>query len=251
MAGIKFVVFILILMDQLFKLWAYNVTALADFNIIPGVFRISYVENYGAAFNLFSGNRWPLVIVTGVLLLVIAYLTFSKKITDETTLSGLSMILAGGTSNLIDRVLRGYVVDCLDFTQLINFPVFNFADVCVVIGAGMLIYHVLIRGAQKEKGCCPGRRAGELSGTGQIFHWPRVQSKSGGCSGSRADWSDRLPNPVAYYRWPGDCGWEASTKECTAERRAGAVYLHSGSRWSWKLFPRIFRWTLSMRTRAL
>lgn len=122
MAGIKFVVFILILMDQLFKLWAYNVTALADFNIIPGVFRISYVENYGAAFNLFSGNRWPLVIVTGVLLLVIAYLTFSKKITDETTLSGLSMILAGGTSNLIDRVLRGYVVDCLDFTQLINFP---------------------------------------------------------------------------------------------------------------------------------
>ena len=118
MAGIKFVVFILILMDQLFKLWAYNVTALADFNIIPGVFRISYVENYGAAFNLFSGNRWPLVIVTGVLLLVIAYLTFSKKITDETTLSGLSMILAGGTSNLIDRVLRGYVVDCLDFTQL-------------------------------------------------------------------------------------------------------------------------------------
>ena len=160
MAGIKFVVFILILMDQLFKLWAYNATALADFNIIPGVFRISYVENYGAAFNLFSGNRWPLVIVTGVLLLVIAYLTFSKKITDETTLSGLSMILAGGTSNLIDRVLRGYVVDCLDFTQLINFPVFNFADVCVVIGAGMLIYHVLIEEPRKKKAAAPVEEQG-------------------------------------------------------------------------------------------
>ena len=160
MAGIKFVVFILILMDQLFKLWAYNVTALADFNIIPGVFRISYVENYGAALNLFSGNRWPLVIVTGVLLLVIAYLTFSKKITDETTLSGLSMILAGGTSNLIDRVLRGYVVDCLDFTQLINFPVFNFADVCVVIGAGMLIYHVLIEEPRKKKAAAPVEEQG-------------------------------------------------------------------------------------------
>ena len=133
MAGIKFVVFILILMDQLFKLWAYNVTALADFNIIPGVFRISYVENYGAAFNLFSGNRWPLVIVTGVLLLVIAYLTFSKKITDETTLSGLSMILAGGTSNLIDRVLRGYVVDCLDFTKW-NRSDFSLAQSTIKVG---------------------------------------------------------------------------------------------------------------------
>ncbi len=96
MAGLKFVVFILVLMDQLFKLWAYNVTAMTDFNIIPGVFRISYVENYGAAFNLFTGSRWLLIGVTGVLLLIIGYLIFGKKITDETLLSGLSMILAGG-----------------------------------------------------------------------------------------------------------------------------------------------------------
>ena len=151
MAGLKFVVFILVLMDQLFKLWAYNVTAMTDFNSIPGVFRISYVENYGAAFNLFTGSRWLLIGVTGVLLLIIGYLIFGKKITDETLLSGLSMILAGGLSNLIDRILRGYVVDCLDFTQLINFPVFNFADVCVVMGAAMLIYYVLIEEPKKKK----------------------------------------------------------------------------------------------------
>ena len=140
MAGLKFVVFILVLMDQLFKLWAYNVTAMTDFNIIPGVFRISYVENYGAAFNLFTGSRWLLIGVTGVLLLIIGYLIFGKKITDETLLSGLSMILAGGLSNLIDRILRGYVVDCLDF-----------ADVCVVMGAAMLIYYVLIEEPKKKK----------------------------------------------------------------------------------------------------
>ena len=89
--------------------------------------------------------------MTGVLLLIIGYLVFGKKITDETLLSGLSMILAGGLSNLIDRILRGYVVDCLDFTQLINFPVFNFADVCVVMGAAMLIYYVLIEEPKKKK----------------------------------------------------------------------------------------------------
>ena len=132
MAGLKFVVFILVLMDQLFKLWAYNVTAMTDFNIIPGVFRISYVENYGAAFNLFTGSRWLLIGVTGVLLLIIGYLIFGKKITDETLLSGLSMILAGGLSNLIDRILRGYVVDCLDFTQLINFLIMAFVVFLVI-----------------------------------------------------------------------------------------------------------------------
>ena len=89
--------------------------------------------------------------ISYVLLLIIGYLVFGKKITDETLLSGLSMILAGGLSNLIDRILRGYVVDCLDFTQLINFPVFNFADVCVVMGAAMLIYYVLIEEPKKKK----------------------------------------------------------------------------------------------------
>ena len=89
--------------------------------------------------------------ISYVLLLIIGYLIFGKKITDETLLSGLSMILAGGLSNLIDRILRGYVVDCLDFTQLINFPVFNFADVCVVMGAAMLIYYVLIEEPKKKK----------------------------------------------------------------------------------------------------
>lgn len=151
MSGLKFVVFILVLMDQLFKVWAYNATAQADFNIVPGVFRISYIENTGAAFNLFAGSRWPLVIVTAVLLLGVAYFLFSNKVKDEWAQSGLCMILAGGTSNLIDRIIRGHVVDYLDFTQLINFPVFNFADVCVVVGAIMLVYYVVFVEPKKHK----------------------------------------------------------------------------------------------------
>ncbi len=150
MTGLKFVIAMLVIIDQLFKIWAYNVTAMGDFTLIPGVFKISYVENTGAAFNLFAGSRWPLVIITAVLLAAIAYLIFSQKITEDTVVSGLCLILSGGFSNMFDRLIKGYVVDCLDFTPLINFPVFNFADICVVMGAAMLIYYVAIEEPRKK-----------------------------------------------------------------------------------------------------
>jgi len=49
-------------------------------------------------------------------------------------LIGLGLILAGGIGNLFDRVFRGFVVDYIDFTPLIKYPIFNLADVCVVVG---------------------------------------------------------------------------------------------------------------------
>lgn len=151
MTGIGFIVFMLVLIDQLFKLWAFNVTAEGTFAIIPGLFYINYVENTGAAFNMFAGSRWPLVIVTSILLAVIAYLLFGRKVTDEWSVSALSLILAGGIGNLIDRATKGFVVDCLDFSALFGFPVFNIADCCVVLGVGMLIYYCLIVEPRNKK----------------------------------------------------------------------------------------------------
>ena len=52
---------------------------------------------------------------------------------------------------MFDRILKGYVVDCLDFSALFNFPVFNFADICVVLGAAMLIYYIAIEEPKKKK----------------------------------------------------------------------------------------------------
>ena len=134
----------IVALDQWVK--AYIVTHFAvgeSKPFLPQLLRLHYVRNFGAAWSSFSGERWLLIGVTGVLLLIIGYLIFGKKITDETLLSGLSMILAGGLSNLIDRILRGYVVDCLDFTQLINFPVFNVADIYVTVAAVLLILCLL------------------------------------------------------------------------------------------------------------
>ena len=71
----------------------------------------------------------------------------------------LSVLLGGGIGNLIDRVIWGGVTDYIRLL-FIRFPVFNFADVCVVIGAGMLIYHVLIEEPRKKKAAAPVEEQG-------------------------------------------------------------------------------------------
>lgn len=103
------------------------------------VFHLTYVINTGAAFSFFRGQveilRWISLIVSLVLIIFIWY---SPKLSLIEQL-GYGFILAGAIGNGIDRFLFGYVVDFLDF-QLINFPVFNVADVCINIGVLMLLF---------------------------------------------------------------------------------------------------------------
>lgn len=85
------------------------------------------------------------VLVSVIIIILISKFTISKK--DELPihmLIGLSLIVAGGVGNLIDRIIRGFVVDFIDFSQLIRYPIFNIADIyivigCIVIGINMVI----------------------------------------------------------------------------------------------------------------
>jgi signal peptidase II len=101
--------------------------------IIPGVFHFTYVTNTGAAFSLFSGNveslRW---LSLGVSLALIALACWGPTLNFWERL-GYGCILGGAMGNGIDRFILGYVVDFLDF-RLINFPVFNLADVFINVG---------------------------------------------------------------------------------------------------------------------
>jgi signal peptidase II len=103
-----------------------------------GVFHLTYVQNTGAAFSFFQGGaswlRW-LSLVVSVALMVWAWVEKFSKIEQL----AYGFILAGAFGNGIDRFLFGYVVDFFDF-RLINFPVFNIADVCINIGIIFLIY---------------------------------------------------------------------------------------------------------------
>lgn len=103
-----------------------------------GVFHFTYVINTGAAFSFFRGQvevlRWISLIVS---LLLIIFVWYSPRLSLLEQL-GYGFILAGAIGNGIDRFLFGYVVDFLDF-RLINFPVFNLADVAINVGVLLLL----------------------------------------------------------------------------------------------------------------
>lgn len=127
-------------LDQWFKYLA--VVHLKDqppFVLIDGVFELHYSENTGAAFGILQDHRWVFISVTIIVMVFLLVLLMSGKFRQYPLLniSGI-LIVAGGIGNLIDRIFNGYVVDFLYF-KLINFPIFNFADCCVVIGAVTLL----------------------------------------------------------------------------------------------------------------
>lgn len=107
--------------------------------VIDGVFELLLHKNPAAAFGLFEGQRWLFMGVTVIVIVVLAAILMSGKFRQYwlVNISG-TLIIAGGIGNMIDRVRLGYVIDFL-YVRLIDFPVFNFADCCVVIGALLLL----------------------------------------------------------------------------------------------------------------
>ncbi|HOC08302.1 MAG TPA: signal peptidase II [Bacillota bacterium] len=116
---------------------------LGSIPVIKGVFHLTYVENTGAAFGMLQGNTWFLILTSVLVSAVVAYLIWKVKPENRYVKISLALILGGALGNLVDRVLLGYVVDFLDFRI---WPVFNIADSCVVVGAILLGYFVVVKG---------------------------------------------------------------------------------------------------------
>jgi signal peptidase II len=143
MGGAAFL--LLILLDQLTKVWA--VDRLKDQQPIvwiQGVFELSYVENRGAAFGLFQNQRILFLICMLVVLVAAAYiyvkLPAEKRFIPMRTIA--VFVGAGAVGNAIDRIFRGYVVDFFYFS-LIDFPVFNVADIYVTVSMAFFLLLIL------------------------------------------------------------------------------------------------------------
>ena len=128
----------LILLDQLSKQWIVNHIPLnAIRKCVPGIFSLTYLRNYGAAFSILQNQQWLFTVITLAVVGAACYY-FIKNINGNFWfLFGLLLIISGGIGNFIDRLRLSYVVDMvhLDF---MNFAIFNVADSYLTVGVVIL-----------------------------------------------------------------------------------------------------------------
>ena len=104
-------------------------------------FKLDFVKNYGAAFNIFSGSRIFLSLISILFSIILIYLIFRKKTLNTFDLYSYSFILGGTIGNGIDRIYKGFVLDFINL-NFISFPVFNIADISINIGFIFLLYKI-------------------------------------------------------------------------------------------------------------
>ena len=125
---------VLVALDQLVKyLVLQNIPLGGHVPFIPYILELTYVQNTGAAFSIFSEHTWMLALVSLVMSVVLALALWKNFFRHPLGKVTLTLLLAGAVGNLIDRVFRGFVVDMFN-VLFMNFAVFNVADICVVVG---------------------------------------------------------------------------------------------------------------------
>lgn len=138
-------VVVLILIDQGTKLWALeSLKPIHSMTVAEGFLDLTFVENRGVAFGMFSGQRWFILLLTVIIAagLICFYKTLPRKKEYRPVRLSLILVLAGAVGNIIDRMFRGYVVDFFEFT-FFKWPVFNVADIYVVVGVILLALMIL------------------------------------------------------------------------------------------------------------
>ena len=132
--------FFIVLIDQFTKyLMFYNKKLFLNKDFL--LFKLDFVKNYGAAFNIFSGSRIFLSLISILFSILLIYLIFRKNTLNLFDLYSYSFILGGTIGNGIDRIYKGFVVDFINL-NIINFPVFNIADISINIGFIFLLYNI-------------------------------------------------------------------------------------------------------------
>ena len=130
----------IILIDQFTKyLMLYNNKIFINKDFL--LFRIDFVKNYGAAFNIFSGSRIFLSSISVIFSILLIYLIIRKSTSNTFDLYSYSFILGGTIGNGMDRLFKGFVIDFINL-NIINFPLFNIADISINIGFIFLLYSI-------------------------------------------------------------------------------------------------------------
>lgn len=143
---------IILMLDQFIKILVNRYMDLgSSIKIIPNFFSLFYLKNTGAAFSILEDSTILLVIISAIVIVLLD--RYIKKEKNFTKLSevGLGLIMGGIFGNLIDRIIHHGVIDYLSFRIFnYNFPVFNLADMTIVIGVGLLLISMILDTRKEE-----------------------------------------------------------------------------------------------------
>lgn len=136
---------ICVLIDQIIKMVVTsNMSLNSTILVIPNFFSITYVKNDGAAWSILSGNTIFLILISIVALLIIIMYVFKNSDIKTFEFMNYSILIGGILGNLFDRIKFGSVIDYLDFKIFnYNFPIFNFADMCIVVSIFLLLIYFI------------------------------------------------------------------------------------------------------------
>ena len=133
---------VLAAIDQIIKYFIVtDLKPVGTVNVLGDVFKLTYVENRGVAFGMFSRMQWVFIVLTSLLLAAIIFYMFKKRPSGKFFYITVALIIGGGVGNLIDRVFLNYVVDYLSLSFFP--PVCNFADYCITVGVVLLAVYLL------------------------------------------------------------------------------------------------------------
>ena len=138
-----FCIILLIILDFITKKIVFNYLSLNSFIEILTVLDLAHIHNYGISFGLFSDTfpSWVIILFTSVITIVIIY--FMIQASNKVEKWGLTLIIAGAISNILDRLINNYV---LDFIYLhykdFYWPAFNFADIYITFGVLMIFFQI-------------------------------------------------------------------------------------------------------------
>lgn len=140
----------IIILDRIVKMWVTSsFSVLETLPVIEDIFHLTYVRNTGAAFSFLQEHTWILIVLTILFCFALLYFIFFKKMSKWERLT-LAMVTAGGLGNLYDRIAYGYVIDMFD-ARVINFAVFNVADIFITCGGIAFIIVYLINDMKRTK----------------------------------------------------------------------------------------------------
>ena len=143
----------LVIVDQVIKMAVINNIKDTSITIIKGILSFTYCENKGVAFS-FGAGHVPVFIAVNLIIICGLTVYYERNKTEfKSVISKIffTMVIAGGASNLIDRIVRGFVVDFIDVSELFNFAIFNVADIFIVVGIIGLALNFIFQGIKVSK----------------------------------------------------------------------------------------------------